>query len=287
MARTVALDGPPVAVGYTVADVVVELSRRRWSDLNEVILVGFGREMPGLDNVRYLPAPEDAIAVLNGVDRFGELEGRCFVIAPMPVDEQRQSCLRRLLRLVEQTPMTGAVCCDTAVGARVTWHLAAHGDTARVELNGRGGVSAVISPARWVERTETSRRTATRPATSVPSSLAEATAPARPAGAVVVRPDEVGVLVLGPVEIIGSPESLEGRPLLKELIAYLACHPDGTTGEACATALWPERRVPAQTLANRLHEARRALGTRTDGSPRLIRSGGRHVLSPRRQDRLG
>jgi DNA-binding SARP family transcriptional activator len=297
-ARTVALDGPPVAVGYTVADVVVELAGRRWSDVDEVILVGFGNAIRGLENVRYLPTLDDAIAVLNGVDRFGELGARCFVIAPMSADERRRGCLRRLLRLVEQTPLTGAVCCDTAVGALVTWQLASHGDTARVEVTGRAGVSAIISPPRWAERTGTSRRIAYRPApqSSQPGQTSRrpatpdasparhasgrAEAPARPAGSAVIRPDEVGVLVLGPVEIVGTKASLEGRPLLKELVTYLAFHPRGASGEECATALWPERRVPAQTLANRLHEARRALGTTGDGSSRLVRSRGRHRLSP-------
>jgi DNA-binding SARP family transcriptional activator len=96
-------------------------------------------------------------------------------------------------------------------------------------------------------------------------------------------PDErlggVEVLLLGPVQIAGAAESLEGRPILKELVAYLSLHPEGATGDACAAVLWPDRRVPSQTLSNRLHEARRALGRDEAGSARLIRYGGRHILS--------
>jgi hypothetical protein len=94
------------------------------------------------------------------------------------------------------------------------------------------------------------------------------------------RAPGVDVLVLGPVQVEGANESFEGRPLLTELVVYLAFHPEGLLGEACATALWPERRVPLQTLSNRLHEARRALGTLENDQPRLRRSDGRHVLAP-------
>jgi len=91
-------------------------------------------------------------------------------------------------------------------------------------------------------------------------------------------PAGVDILVLGPVQILGAPESLEGRPRLTELVVYLALHPEGSTSESFAAALWPERRVPPQTLANRLHEARRALGSTPGGLRRLQRSEGRHLL---------
>lgn len=88
----------------------------------------------------------------------------------------------------------------------------------------------------------------------------------------------VEVAVLGPVEIRASAESLEGRPKLTELVVYLALHPEGRTTAAWTAALWPDRRVPPQTIANRLSEARRALGIAPDGRPRLRRTGDRHQL---------
>jgi DNA-binding SARP family transcriptional activator len=280
-AGTVALDGPPVAVGYTLSDIVVELASRRWSDLDEVLLVGFGREMHGLENVRYLPAIEDAITLLMGADRFGEPSARCFVIAPMPVDEVQRMALRRCLRLVEQTPFSGAICCDTAVRPRCTWQLAAHGQTVRFEVNGRAGLSAVLSPARWAERTETTFRVTAGPGTAVAVPAPPRADRSAVASVIPGREPSTGVevRVLGPVQIVGTAESLEGRPLLQELVVYLAFHGRGVTGETCATALWPDRRVPAQTLSNRLHEARRALGSTADGRPRLMRTDGRHLLA--------
>jgi len=89
----------------------------------------------------------------------------------------------------------------------------------------------------------------------------------------------VDVSVLGPIEIRGSAESLGGHPLLTELVVYLAMHPEGATTAAWETALWPERRMPPQTIANRLSEARRALGVAADGRARLRRSDERHLIA--------
>ena len=61
-------------------------------------------------------------------------------------------------------------------------------------------------------------------------------------------------------------------------------HPEGATTPAWETALWPERRMPPQTIANRLSEARRALGFSPDGRPRLRKSGERHLIADVRTD---
>jgi DNA-binding SARP family transcriptional activator len=92
------------------------------------------------------------------------------------------------------------------------------------------------------------------------------------------RSGPVEVAVLGNVQVNGAPESFRYRRRLTELVAFLAMHPEGATTDAFATALWPERRVPLQTLANRLSETRRALGLASDGRPRLRKHGGRHLI---------
>ncbi|HLI16101.1 MAG TPA: BTAD domain-containing putative transcriptional regulator [Acidimicrobiales bacterium] len=99
------------------------------------------------------------------------------------------------------------------------------------------------------------------------------------AGSTPPRSEPIEVAVLGPVEVRGSTIPLERRPKLTELVVYLAMHPEGATTRTWATALWPERRVPPQTVANRLSEARRALGFASDGRPRLRRSGERHLIA--------
>lgn len=86
----------------------------------------------------------------------------------------------------------------------------------------------------------------------------------------------VGIAVLGPVALTGIDYPLERHPKLTELVVYLALHPEGATSRAWTAALWPDRRVPGQTIANRLSEARRILGIASDGRPRLRKSGDRH-----------
>ncbi|MHB1974619.1 MAG: AfsR/SARP family transcriptional regulator [Acidimicrobiales bacterium] len=89
----------------------------------------------------------------------------------------------------------------------------------------------------------------------------------------------VEVAVLGRVEVRGVAGSLARRPKLTELVVFLALHPEGATTSAWSTALWPHRRVPGQTIANRLSEARRLLGFAPDDRPRLRRNGELYVLS--------
>ncbi len=88
----------------------------------------------------------------------------------------------------------------------------------------------------------------------------------------------VEIALLGPVEVRGGAGSAERRPKLTELIVYLAMHPEGALSRSWSTALWPDKRVPPQTVANRLSEARRVLGIASDGRPRLRRQGERHQL---------
>lgn len=112
-----------------------------------------------------------------------------------------------------------------------------------------------------------------RPAiASVHSSIGTAAASDRGAD------EGVDVAILGAIEIRGSAEPFGGHPLLTELVVYLAMHREGATTSAWETALWPERRMPQQTVANRLSEARRALGTASDGRARLRRSDERHYV---------
>ena len=85
--------------------------------------------------------------------------------------------------------------------------------------------------------------------------------------------------ILGPVDVKGLATSFDRRPRVTELVVYLALHRDGCSGDAMSAAIWPDRRVPVQTLSNRLSEVRQALGDTSTGEPRLRRVSGRHVLA--------
>jgi DNA-binding SARP family transcriptional activator len=96
--------------------------------------------------------------------------------------------------------------------------------------------------------------------------------------------NEVSIAILGPISTSDTVYPLERHPLLTELVVYLALHPKGTTSRNWVTALWPERRVAAQTVANRLSETRHILGFASDGLPRLRRDGERYTLVECRTD---
>jgi DNA-binding SARP family transcriptional activator len=215
---------------------------------------------------------------------------------------------------VEQLPSTSAVCCDTSGAARCTWQLSSHRQTLRLEIRRRSRLTAVLTPERWAETAAAPRAPLQRlilprgelplggrlrgEAIAAPGSgrSAKATTGGESAGADTPAgegasaaggeggsddPADVGVGIglLGPVEIVGSKASLARRHRLTELIAYLAFHSEGVTGERLAAALWPEHRVTSQTVANRLHEARQALGPAPDGRGRIRLVHGRHKLS--------
>ena len=130
-----------------------------------------------------------------------------------------------------------------------------------------------------IERARAHDCTRTSAARSPISAVRDRRAPpaTRPAPPATTNPP-IEVAVLGTVQVNGAPESFRHRRRLTELVAYLAMHPEGATADAFATALWPERRVPLQTLANRLSEARRALGIASDGRPRLRKQSKRHLI---------
>lgn len=90
---------------------------------------------------------------------------------------------------------------------------------------------------------------------------------------------EVVVRVLGPVDVIGAAR-LFRRAWCTDLVAYLALHPSGVGADAWATALWPDRITPDATRFSTTSDARRALGSASDGSDHLPRSAGRLRLAP-------
>ena len=89
---------------------------------------------------------------------------------------------------------------------------------------------------------------------------------------------EVEVAVLGEIEIHGAAREFT-RAWSKELVVYLAMHPNGASNEAWATALWPDRLMAPSSLHSTASVARRALGQARSGADHLPRSHGRLALS--------
>jgi DNA-binding SARP family transcriptional activator len=85
-----------------------------------------------------------------------------------------------------------------------------------------------------------------------------------------VTHDGVEVAVLGPVVVGGMAGSFH-RPAARELVVYLAFHPDGVRHAEWSLAIWPERPVSSATAHSTSSDLRRALGRDANGNPHLPR----------------
>jgi DNA-binding SARP family transcriptional activator len=129
-----------------------------------------------------------------------------------------------------------------------------------------------------------------RPANDPPESVETSDVEQVPAGAGMSRPRRTGhssaaqragqveVAVLGSIEIRGLAREFT-RASARELVIYLAMHPNGVTNEGWATALWPDRLMAPSSLHSTASVARRSLGQAADGRDHLPRSHGRLALA--------
>jgi hypothetical protein len=261
------LRGDPALLGAKLADIAVELGSRRWSDLESLILVAFDRQLPRVDGARH--APHVAAALEDVAVRSMSTRGPAgvFVIVPPWAGDPGDPLLAELVRFCEQTDGAGILSCASPDGALCRWELADEpgGQPALSLGDGRRILGVDLT---GVEEPAFQARTATPAPGARTRERPVATRPASP----------IEVAVLGNVQVNGATESLRYRRRLTELVAFLAMHPEGVTTDTFATALWPDRRVPVQTLANRLSETRRALGPAGDGRPRLRKQGRRHLI---------
>ena len=266
------LRGDPALLGAKLADIAVELGSRRWSDLESLILVAFDRQLPRVDGARH--APHVAAALEDVAVRSMSTRGPAgvFVIVPPWAGDPGDPLLAELVRFCEQTDGAGILSCASPDGALCRWELADEpgGQPALSLGDGRRILGVDLT---GVEEPAFQARTATPAPGARTRERPVATCPASP----------IEVAVLGNVQVNGATESLRYRRRLTELVAFLAMHPEGVTTDTFATALWPDRRVPVQTLANRLSETRRALGPAGDGRPACAnKAGGTSSLRPGR-----
>ena len=105
--------------------------------------------------------------------------------------------------------------------------------------------------------------------TSVHDSLSRSSAPSSP----------ITVKVLGSLDVLGAERPFH-RAGTRELVAYLALHPDGVRTDQWVTALWPDRQVAAPTIHSTSSAARRSLGRTIDGRDLLPHAHGRLRLDP-------
>jgi len=266
------LKGPMPEAGEKIADVALELASRRWSDLESLILVDLKGAMPPLERTVHAPDVAAALDELTVRSMNGSASTSMCVIVPPWASDPADPVLGELVRYSEGTKSAGVLCCASSEGALCLWELA-DSATGRAALTFGDGRRI---PALDYFKVVNDEIAPGSPSTSSQFSSTEREQIAAPSPSPRTCPIEVAVL--GSVQVHGAPESFRQRRRLTELVAYLAMHPEGATSDAFATALWPERRVPMQTLANRLSEARKALGAASDGRARLRKQGGRHLI---------
>ncbi len=298
--------GPPALAGRLLARLAADALSGRWLMPDELLLVGFGPDVPRAGRVRALESPSQAaehlarrrasvalVAVApraagagRGLDRLTDLAGasegrRTALLLPVAHPAARllvlssPSPLDAPLALVLPARSAPAGRSRSRPGTLVAGDpVGAGGDPAGVggDPAGVGGDPAGAPPPALGSDAPLGQRRGQR------ALAMRLFGPRRSDELARDAPDPVEVAVLGPVEVRGAERSFERRPTLTELVAYLALHPEGASTAIWSTAVWPDRRVPVQTVANRLSEARRCLGLASDGMPRLRRCADRHVL---------
>jgi DNA-binding SARP family transcriptional activator len=280
--RTLVITGDLLGTDDLLRSMVVDSATRRWSDGGDVILVGFGTELHGLDGVRVVAAVTDAVEIATALlspsapSECPPPPGECLpppdggasaTAATFFVSSADDGAsLAELVALANDDAVAVSVVTTQPVaGAR--WTVSADsGDRARVES--RLQRASDCSPA---GAARTDDRSAGVLAPSATSEVHTASDPPL---------TRLQVNVLGAVKVLGGASSFDRRPKLTELVVYLAMHPEGATTDAWATALWPDRRMPVSTLSNRLSEARLALGIASDGYAHVRKIGNRYSLGP-------
>ena len=244
-----AVVGSDTAIDDTLYGLAAQAARGLFSVVNRVIVVG--RELRGLaDDTPAVPVNrvEESLEILRRLEASGRIGDDAHVsLVVVSRDAYRGQAVRGLLAYAARRPW----CClllPFPASAAVVIISAVGGELAcYFRVAGPDGVSDVMSDGLD--------------------------------GAGIGLDPPVEVAVLGQIEVRGASGALDRRPKLTELVVYLAMHPEGASTSTWQNALWPDRRVPAQTVANRLSEARRLLGMELDGTPRLRKSAERHRLA--------
>jgi DNA-binding SARP family transcriptional activator len=271
-AGVIALEGEDDAVANLARSMAVEAATQEWSEGGEVIAVGLGADLHGLCRLHAVPTPSAALAeiariearggrapatVFIGGETLAELAARRGGAGHPPRDCTELAALDMLLaRASADPPRAGVIASGPVPGARCIVRAPGRDVRSSSIIWGAGECTAVPAGERFARRNAIVRLS--------------------PVGA--VPAPGVTVSVLGPVEIAGTAMPLARRPKLTELVTYLAMHPEGSSTGSWSTALWPDRRMPPSTLANRLSETRKCLGRAGDGAARVRKRGDRYFV---------
>ncbi|MBW3662723.1 MAG: LysM peptidoglycan-binding domain-containing protein [Actinobacteria bacterium] len=253
--------GDPDRAAELMAVWALELATTPRVDALEVLTVGIDGLPADLERLTPLTDADDLHAELARRPVTGEVEAPSLVVLANGVDDEAEAAVRAASEKREDLVAVISRSCSPTTRR----HTEITGNTAVLHPAGLAvelvelGISDLASVGRLLDQAKND------PELPVPLSALgdddhEAGSSDTPVG-------EVDVRVLGPVDVIGVDRFPTNKTM--ELVAYLAMHRDGATTDMLLEALWPNHEPRPARLYTEASRARKALGTRADGSPYL------------------
>jgi hypothetical protein len=272
------LRGGPMVVRRAVETLAVELATSVWADHFELVLAGFGDTgLTVLDHVRAVAHTDELLSALRWRDDPDVPHWRrppTLVLCALPPGPEELAALtgaadRGLVAVVAPGEPTG-----------YGWAIGVEED--RLDV---GPLNLRVRPALLGADQTDAVGQLLRIAAGDTSDPLEGPPPwvvrAAEEDQEGLEDDPVEVRILGPVELDGVhlPRSEPGTERARELVVYLALHPEGVDPERLWSALWPGRRFEPEILHAVAGLAREAMGLAADGAAWLDRDrSGRYRL---------
>lgn len=284
------VDGDLDDVTATMATMAVELATSPLADDVQIACVGM-EGLPSLDRLHQVTADQAIVMVDQHTERVGELvddptvgspalAGRLAGVAaswtPTVVFDPTGAVAERTAAAVADAPRCGmALVAGPAVPVAASWRLRVDEDGIAITTSPRGSGTTQLVRHR-ANLTDEQLRDITvlvdheLHSPDVPTEVIDIADDVRSGMATQLLGPSEGptVRLLGPVDIIDTPGRCR-RSQSTELIAYLALHPAGTTGDTLMERLWPNGRPDTNRLNRVVSDARGALGSTDDGQLRL------------------
>lgn len=297
-----------------------ELATAAWADQIDLVLVGFGDDVHGLERVSHASSLRTAAlklerrirerrALLALGDHLTTAETRwvdgsdawdlCVVVCSPEASSAEVSALQSIVRLAGDGSLGVVVVAGTEV-ATARWKVHAHGG--RVSVDGSGhpwpslssqhvprnlveGVNSLMSLAAITEGVDPHDHPYEKLSLPIPEESSHDTS-----GDAGPDPSGTSEGLRRPrpeveVRVLGQVDIVGAdRPFTRawavELVVYLAMHPAGVSNDQWSTALWPDKVMAPASLHSTASAARRSLGTSADGTDHLPRARGRLALGP-------
>lgn len=317
-AGSVAVSGPDADL--LVEAMAVELATTKWGDQIDLVLVGFGGDISGLERVSHAGSLQsvrtkmkrrtrERAALLTLAQRTTNSDTRwqdggdawdvCVVVCTSKVCRDEASALEELIEIAGDGSLGVAVICgDDAQSVR--WRVRAEDGRVSVDdwrmewaslarqpvpSNLVTRIAELVSVAAQTEGVVPDAEACERPSLQAaewePPGMRQTNVGGQDAAGTIVDSDRPNVLVSVLGQVAITGAARQfSRAWAVELVVYLALHPGGASNEQWATALWPDKVMAPASLHSTASATRRCLGTSDTGDDHLPRSRGRLALGP-------